>query len=177
MCKRIAVIGNADTCYGYGHYIDSMDVVIRVNFGYMIPDDMKEHIGSKTDLVYHCINFFKQYKLTPPENISFSPIDNVLRTKLRDKYKAVPSSGIMAIIQALHLKPDVLFVSGFSFFRSTYRCGLNETGREKAEESRVKLLKGVLPHKSKADLKIFARILKKNPCIELDDYLTNIFIK
>lgn len=53
--KRVAIIGGADSAYKekLGGYIDSYDVVVRINNGVRVIDKYKEYIGKRTDFLFH----------------------------------------------------------------------------------------------------------------------------
>lgn len=56
--KRIIIVGpsiSVQKC-GLGSFIDSFDVVIRLNKSLPIPPHMYEHIGKKTDILYNSCN-------------------------------------------------------------------------------------------------------------------------
>lgn len=60
--KNVVLVGPAASLKGsrQGKQIDSADVVVRVNLSCPIPDEMKEDIGSRTDILYHVL-FGKQH--------------------------------------------------------------------------------------------------------------------
>lgn len=66
--KRIALVGPASTLEGQrmGAFIDSHDIVVRLNHAWPLPDAYKEDIGSRTDVIYHNMNFSDQ-KMTRKE--------------------------------------------------------------------------------------------------------------
>lgn len=51
--KSIAVIGPADSAFKHnnGEFIDSFDLVIRINFGVRLIEEFKKQIGTKTSIV------------------------------------------------------------------------------------------------------------------------------
>lgn len=53
--KRVAIVGGADSVLNspLGNYIDSFDVVVRINKGVEIIGPQKEFVGSKTDFLFH----------------------------------------------------------------------------------------------------------------------------
>jgi len=55
--KRVAIIGGADSAYKHklGDYIDSFDVVVRINNGVRVIDKYKEFIGTRTDYLFHTL--------------------------------------------------------------------------------------------------------------------------
>lgn len=89
--KRVAIIGGADSAYQdrLGEFIDSFDVVVRINKGVEVVDANSKFIGSKTDVLFHC--FFEDIKL------SGSPITPELWIK----------KGVSKIVKASYYKPNV----------------------------------------------------------------------
>jgi hypothetical protein len=53
--KRVAVVGGADSAYQEkkGEYIDSFDVVVRINKGVESIADYSDFVGKKTDILFH----------------------------------------------------------------------------------------------------------------------------
>lgn len=56
--KNVAIVGPASSIIGskQGKYIDSFDIVIRLNKALPLPENLKEDIGTKTDILYNCLN-------------------------------------------------------------------------------------------------------------------------
>ena len=56
--KTVALVGPAKTMVGsaQGPSIDQYDVVIRTNKALPIPDRLKADIGTRTDVLYNCLN-------------------------------------------------------------------------------------------------------------------------
>lgn len=58
--KRVIIVGPApEEQYqkGFGAYIDSFDFVVRVNKGWRMSKDYPDLFGSRTDILYHCLDF------------------------------------------------------------------------------------------------------------------------
>lgn len=55
--KRVVIIGGADSAYKekLGEYIDSFDVVVRVNNGVRVIEKYVEYIGKRTDFLFHTL--------------------------------------------------------------------------------------------------------------------------
>ncbi|MFZ4863878.1 glycosyltransferase family 29 protein [Sphingobacterium sp. Mn56C] len=53
--KRVAIIGGADSAYKehLGEFIESYDIVVRLNNGVRLIDKYKECIGTRTDFLFH----------------------------------------------------------------------------------------------------------------------------
>ena len=58
--KRIIIVGPApepEYQKGFGRYIDSFDYVVRVNRGWRMSKENPDIFGSRTDILYHCLDF------------------------------------------------------------------------------------------------------------------------
>lgn len=57
--KRIAIVGPASSAKheANGTYIDSFDIVVRINKQWRIPPDLHKYVGKRVDILYHCLNF------------------------------------------------------------------------------------------------------------------------
>ena len=76
--QRVVVIGGADSVLKekLGDYIDSFDVVVRVNKGVDVVEKQKEYVGTRTDFLFHSF-------MDNPKDIGSSPIT----PKLWEKHK------------------------------------------------------------------------------------------
>lgn len=56
--KRVCLVGPSPHLIGEnkGKLIDEYDVIVRLNRSYPIPDYRKKDIGSRTDILYNCLN-------------------------------------------------------------------------------------------------------------------------
>ena len=57
--KKVIIVGPApekEYIDGFGSFIDSFDVVIRVNRGWNMSKESPSIFGSKTDVLYHCLD-------------------------------------------------------------------------------------------------------------------------
>lgn len=55
--KKVAIVGGADSVLKekLGDYIDSFDVVVRINKGVEVIEEQHEYVGEKTDVLFHCL--------------------------------------------------------------------------------------------------------------------------
>lgn len=55
--KRVAIVGGADSVLAkkMGQYIDSFDVVVRINKGVELIEDQYEYVGTRTDFLFHSL--------------------------------------------------------------------------------------------------------------------------
>lgn len=70
--KRVAIIGGADSVLQepLGAYIDSFDVVVRINNGVKIIEDQHRFVGLKTDFLFHTFYSEAGSKESSPIEIS-----------------------------------------------------------------------------------------------------------
>lgn len=56
--KRVCIVGPAPSIIGsnQGEIIDNYDVVVRLNKALPIPEDLSQDIGTRTDILYNCMN-------------------------------------------------------------------------------------------------------------------------
>lgn len=58
--KKVIIVGPApepEYKNGFGSYIDSFDIVVRVNKGWKMSKENPDIFGSRTDILYHCLDF------------------------------------------------------------------------------------------------------------------------
>lgn len=135
--KKVAIIGNSQKLRDKGEEIDAFDVVVRMNRAWDLPIQMKQDVGSKTDIV--CLSadreklatILSRYSnvvwMTPKKrselepsllpNLYFYPLD--FWKSLRQQLGARPSTGCMVfdLFSRLVDKGD-LTMYGFDFFQS-----------------------------------------------------------
>lgn len=75
--KRIIIVGAADSSMSYmsGEDIDKFDIIVRINNTPLIADQYPERLGSRTDVLFHCLNSSSMYG------------DQVLSQKVVDMHK------------------------------------------------------------------------------------------
>lgn len=125
--KRVAIVGNAKSIFDKenGKKIDSYEVVIRFNRGFIIKPESQ---GTKTDIVilaceinldekasYNAKVYVNRSKNTTCGDIT---LDNQMRKKWKDILGAQPSSGLLAIDLCKDAKEIALF--GFDWVSPTF---------------------------------------------------------
>ncbi len=65
--KKVIVVGPADylTGLGMGAEIDKYDVIVRLNLGCPVPEELRLDIGSRTDVLYHVVMNQRQVRKSP----------------------------------------------------------------------------------------------------------------
>ena len=144
--KRVIIVGPADYVND-GEFIDSFDVVVRLNKGHNMIKD-KSKYGSRTDILYHCVSQHEENggKIPEDKNIKFIkftfPKKNIFgggetldQIKMKNNYKIVdedkyinfekeiktmPNCGTTAIWDILNYNIKSLHITGFTLFQSNY---------------------------------------------------------
>jgi len=130
--KSIAIVGNASFIFerDYGKKIDSFDVVVRINKGYL--DLNNKHQGTKTDVLaynnysmidrhldlvknFKLIHMSEKFrKLKMIDNIFFYPLKCLEELKKKINFDR-PSTGLMIIDYVLSCNPKSINLYGFDF--------------------------------------------------------------
>ena len=136
--KSIAIVGNAKKLLDqtYGSYIDSHDIVIRINKGFTLSSDKKYENthGKKTDFV--CVNLIRSINCFPnntkfpykiiqmsacnpsgpfSHKVEFSCRDLMMNQLLEDFYPAKPTTGLRVLHVISLLNPKTVSVFGFDW--------------------------------------------------------------
>jgi hypothetical protein len=121
----VAVVGRAGSLLrsGNGAAIDACDVVIRVNAVLPIEPAHERHIGTRTDLVYHCKRARQSRIQATRRGIPHWRVRGKARRKAAEIHfinsrKLRPTTGFMAIWAALQCGAEEVHAFGFDFFRS-----------------------------------------------------------
>ena len=144
--KKVIIVGPAEHVNN-GKFIDSFDVVIRVNKGHNMIKD-KSKYGSRTDILYHCVSEaeedggkipedrnIKFIKFTFPKNNIYGGGKKLNNIKIKKNYeivdqnkylnfekkiKTMPNAGTTAIWDILNYDIKSLHITGFTLFQSDY---------------------------------------------------------
>ena len=123
--RTVAVVGRAGSLLRAenGAAIDAADVVIRVNWVLPIPPEQEKHVGSRTDLMFHC----KRAKAAtlsakkagiPTYRVRGKARRRAAKRHFRNAARLRPTTGYMAILSALTHGAREVWPFGFDFFRS-----------------------------------------------------------
>ena len=153
--KNIIIVGPADYV-NHGKFIDSFDVVVRINRGHNMINDPNKY-GKRTDILYHCVsqnnedggkipedNNIKFIKFTFPNNKNkygggekyhYNNIkmkDNMLIVdhkkylRFENKIQTMPNAGTTAIWDLLNYDIKTLYIIGFTLFQTDYSKSYRE---------------------------------------------------
>lgn len=85
--KKVVVVGPAPSIIGsnQGEEIDSYDIVVRINKALPIPENLKQDIGNKTNVLFNCLNI-------SPDNGGYLHIPMLMQKLdwIASPYAAVP---------------------------------------------------------------------------------------
>lgn len=154
--KRVAVVGRASGLgtSGQGAAIDACDLVVRVNW--VLPlISAPEHIGSRTDVIYHAVSGKEVKAAAVAAGVPLVQVDRRFRKRLariRRGYR--PTSGIVAIFDALRCGAAAVHAFGFDFYATGY-VEPGDTGAGRRVRKRPLKWK----HDAPTDLKLTRRLL------------------
>ena len=151
--KKVIIVGPADYV-NEGEFIDNYDVIVRVNRGHNMIDSPIKY-GSRTDILYHCINEhneaggkipndnnIKFIKFVFPEKTIYGGGDLIKNVDIKYNYRVVdqekyldfekkiktrPNAGTTAIWDILNYDIDELYIKGFTLFTTNYSKDYRET--------------------------------------------------
>lgn len=120
--KRVAIVGNAQSIFGQNNDIDSYDVVIRFNKGF-ITDPQAQ--GTKTSIVIMACNLTLEEKASYKAEYYINrssqtqsgdyTISDEYRKRLKQRIGKQPTSGFMAINLCLDAKAKEIALYGFDW--------------------------------------------------------------
>ena len=161
--KKCIIVGPSASMKGsnMGEFIESFDVVVRLNNYFKISKSDEVDIGKRTDILYHCfatgdvkdkpspdewgdIKYVIFSNKKSNENIklnnfnktfnytNFYKQESVFITQIFEKSKLHLHTGVMSIFHLLTLPLSELHAIGFSFYRDAYVSIKDEWSKEKS---------------------------------------------
>jgi hypothetical protein len=123
--KRVAIVGRAGSILGRGQgkEIDAADVVVRVNWILPVPGDQVADVGSRTDLLYTCVNCEEARRVADEHGVPWVRVKSKRRSKVTDRYFPNPeglrcTTGFLAVADVADAGARLVHVYGFDLFRS-----------------------------------------------------------
>jgi hypothetical protein len=120
--KAVAIVGRAASLIGSGNgaAIDACDYVVRVNW--MVPlEGPPEDVGTRTGLIYYCRGCHGQKDAADVAGVPRLRVDKKLRKRIsRRPRKVRPTTGVVAIYDALRSGARRVHAFGFDFYASAY---------------------------------------------------------
>ncbi len=150
--KRVVVVGPAPSVDGSGQHdlIESYDVIVRVNEALPIPPGHEEDVGTRTDVLYHCMveeggrdfaalvdGWNLEFLCSAFPNRRWYVKNNldILKRNIECAYRILPISvwrvlvrqlrstsntGTTAMLDLLNHDIDELYITGFTFYQGGY---------------------------------------------------------
>jgi hypothetical protein len=149
--KKVAIVGPSESAFfrENGKYIDSFDIVVRINRGIEMVNGNGLFIGSRTDILYNSLDFvpssggtlngltdevkficcpysieehtYRDSNVIPIfDKFNIRFINSNIYNKLKFDTDSRVSSGFGAIVDLLQFDIEQLFVTGIDFYRSLY---------------------------------------------------------
>jgi hypothetical protein len=179
--KSVALVGRAASIleHGDGAKIDSMDVVVRVNW--LVPHEQDQtKVGKRTDVIIPSnFGFDKVVELAVKQNnfmvwrkVSKSPTSWIRKNKFQTK--KMPTTGILALFMLQQAGASKVYMTGYDFYESG-QATLNYKEKFFGVENKdhKKLFDKV--HSTEQDKRMFLLFYEQNKdWIELDNVLTQI---
>lgn len=124
--KSVAIVARAGSLLtsGQGEAIDAHDLVIRVNYTLPLDPEQAEHIGTRTDLLYHCQKVCEGPRLSAEAlGVPTVRVPSKLRRRLPkergfNELAYRPNTGTVAVFHALKEKAKRVSVFGMDFYGS-----------------------------------------------------------
>ncbi|MAP55894.1 MAG: hypothetical protein CL605_13425 [Altibacter sp.] len=149
--KRVAIVGPSQSAFfnENGSYIDSFDVIVRINRGMELLPGRESFIGSRTDILYNSLDFdiisggtlrgvndqvkficcpysveehtYRDAFVAPIfDKFNIRFINTDVYNKVKSDTNSRINSGFGAIVDLLQHDIQQLFITGIDFYRSFY---------------------------------------------------------
>lgn len=189
--KRIILVGPAGYVVGLekAAFIESFDLVARINFGWPVPVELQPDLGKRMDLLFHCCNgdyLVEDLDITEFKNTKYVCMEHHIMSRRLKKYclknnipsiytldvmkrlskkiNSMPSTGLTAIEFLLNCPIKELYVYGMTFWASPYYETYKGAGVKTNNSS-----ENIYEHSPKAERHYFKKLLREDPRLKLDD--------
>lgn len=197
--KSVVLVGPAATSTGsaQGAFIDSFDIVVRMNQQWPVAPADRSDLGSRIDVLYHCCNgdfpvdaifsegtdglrficyelgaaCFRMIALAAEHGIATL---NVSRTyyELEPVLGTYPSTGMAAITHLAAAPLSRLHLTGMTMFHTGYRPGYQASGNVPASWEGGRIPESVGPHGTAPQLRQLGKLVKRDPRLSVDEPLS-----
>lgn len=202
--KSIAIIGGADSVFAEkkGAYIDSFDIVVRINKGIESDTKNSEYLGERTDILFqglddlpHCcgkvepiewlkkgvksvifpyngiaqLNSIDRYVVRAKGKLPLYQVSEKKLKEIKNIIKSNPTTGFSAIYLLSRVNYQKIYITGFTFYKTPYRKGYNES------KSYKQLLTSMKDHDPDMEYNVVKQIYENKKNIEVDKVLEAIF--
>lgn len=198
---RVAIVGPSESIVGsfQGSYIDSYDLVVRLNFGWPIPSELEKDIGTRMDILYHCCN--GDYSIEQLLNQELSGLRcacyernidaRLLRrycdehglysldvsetySSLRQSLGSDPNTGTVAISSVLSYNVRELYITGISFFQEPSHSRFLSDGAIAAKDNPSQSTKRIAQHLMEPQIRHCKNLFLKDSRVSVDETLRKI---
>lgn len=194
--KDVVLIGPSAYTTGSkrADWIESFDLVARINFQWPVVEDRRADLGSRMDLLFHCCNGdypvdslfcgdFKKIKFVCLEqniaslqvrkycdahnvpNLYFNPTLKNLSLALR----GLPSTGLTALVSLLRLPLKELHVYGMTFWADAYYSGYQGDGALQGHWQGKDKPEKIWQHEPAIERRHLQLLIKQNPHLKVDE--------
>lgn len=205
--KNVIVVGPAGYLMdsGLGQWIDSFDVVVRLNWGVPVPEGLEQHVGSRTDILYKRLLKLGKIDAIDIEEFLAAGLKHIVavdrlqdsadmkvfketigdripwstgghvRQHLRQLLGTSPLIGVIAIEHLLNTEAKSVTVTGCDFYQSGYYVGYG--GRAYRQSKKRKEGTIAAAHDGRRQLSYLMTIEQRDARLKFDDVLTRIAAK
>lgn len=202
--KSIAIIGGADSVFAEkrGAYIDSFDIVVRINKGIESDTKNSEYLGKRTDILFqglddlpHCcgkvepmewlkrgvksvifpyngivqLDSINRYVVRAKGKLPLYQVSEKKLDEIKNAIGSNPTTGFSAIYLLSRVNYKKIYITGFTFYKTPYRKGYNES------KSYKQLLTSMKDHNPDMEYNVVKQIYENKKNIEVDKVLGAIF--
>lgn len=199
--KKVVLVGPSCSIIssGNGSYIDSFDLVVRMNSQWPIPKNLVQDLGQRIDILYHCCNGdvalsdilnqdFNAIKFVCYENnidsrplrrycksnnIDCMDITNIYR-ELSGNLNTAVNTGTVAISHLLQFQIANLYITGISFFQEPYYSGYQADGAAIKNWESTKKLEQIHQHKFAPQIQYCRDLILKDSRVSVDQKLATV---
>jgi len=204
--KRVAVVGPAPHIVGskQRELIDSYDIVVRINKALPIPEHLQVDIGTKTDLLYNCLNTWDecggaynidlwkksgaQWVICPYPPIKPFDVDIkkfINHNNNRIPFRHFPIGPYNELFKTLGTRPNSGYLAILDLLMydieelyitgfSFFKGGYYPEYRQKNEQQVMDFMSKGCGHKQGPQIEHFKALMRKDSRIKVDDYLKDM---
>lgn len=197
--KRVVVVGPAPSIIGTKQHdlIESYDIVTRLNKGFYIPEELRQDIGSRTDIIYNCLHRkyggdldidklkghvqwvccsypvpkrVQEFRKKNENRIPFHVVNEDYHRSISQMLDCRLNTGMSAIIDLLFHDIAELYITGITFFNKTER----DKGVYYPQYRKPDKMPSNLMHKPRWQFDYFKRLYKNDRRIACDEVLEKL---
>ena len=198
--KKVVIVGPSSSLIGknQGSFIESCDLVVRINYQWPIESNLQRDLGERVDILYHaCNGDFELAKILVPkfsncqaawfipgvQSRELARFCNQNETQTgslgeiwqehRELLGTVPNTGLLAVVHLLRSQLASLYMLGFTFYEDPYYPEYQ--GRAVTEVIREEgKVVSVGPHDLRAQFDYFCKTVRNDQRLNLDERLEEL---